>query len=375
MKKPRRQAFIRLHVSAWLLVVLAGCSKSRDSEAVPDREREEPIRVTVSAIQPWQEGASRHLPGVVRPGRRAVLSTRGNGTLQSTRVEAGDRVAAGEELAQVESRDLDAVVFAAEAHVKAAEAAHEQAVRDAERLQRLAEEDLIARNRLEHARVKQRTTAAQAENARAELTAQRVNRGYAQITAPFRGIVSEVLVDEGSFIGPGQPVLVLEDRTTLRIDIPVSRQMAGLLASNKKLSVVSPRIREPLSVRYVAIVPALETGSAGQLVRFSVENPPPALDPGQVVDVRLHSPARKDWVALPRAALIRRGQLTATLVLEPTREDALIRLRWIRIAGGTAGDDPVVPVSQGLEVGEWVVLHPAPDLRDGQPVDPERVSP
>lgn len=368
-----KQPFFIFLVSVWILLIPTGCSESPDhgTGGGPD----EPLKVTVSEIKPWREAVTRHVSGVVRPNRRAVLSTRMNGTVQSIRVNAGDRVAAGAELAHVESRDVEAALAAAEEQLTAAEAARDQAVRDADRLQRLADEDLIARQRLEHARVKQRDAGAGVEKARAEVTAQQINRSYAHIQAPFSGIVSEVLIDEGSFTGPGQPVLILEDRAVLRIDIPVSSEMAGRFASSEKLSVVNPQLPEPVSAEYVATVPALEAAAAGQIVRLCVNDPPPALQPGQVVDVLLNTAAKKKWTALPRSALIRRGQLTGALVLDQQEDEARVRLRWIRIAGGVSGDSKTLPVSQGLKRGEFVVLHPSPDLQDGQPVQPERVSP
>ena len=356
------------------LLILAGCSPSEDNHTAQEPGREEPIKVIVSEILPWQKGSNRHFSGVVRPGRRAVLSTRVNGTIRSIRVKAGDHVAAGDLLARIESRDLEAVIRAAKEQLKAAETAYDQAVRDVGRLQRLYEEDLIARNRLEQARVKQQKIEANVEKVRAELNVQRINRSYANITAPFIGIVSEVVMDEGSFTGPGQPVVIMEDRTTLRIDVPVPSTIADRLTAEKALLVVSPLISEPFAAWYVATIPALEGALAGQILRLAVKSPPPALQPGQVVDVLLNESEKKDLVALPLAALIRRGQLTGTMVLEQKQEKAFVYLRWIRTIAGEPGENDVVPVSQGLEAGEWVVLNPSPDLRDGQQVQPDRES-
>lgn len=370
-----RQTFIRLHITAWSLLVLTGCSESLDQEAALHDAQEEVVRVTVAEIQPWRKGTSRRFPGVVRPGRRAMLSTRASGTIQAIRVEAGDRVSAGDELVSVESRDVEAMLEAAESQVKAAEAAHEQTIRDVQRLQRLAAEDLIARNRLEYAQVKQREAAAQAEQARAQVRIQQVNRSYAHIAAPFDGIVSDLLLDEGTFTGPGHPVLILEDRSSVRIDVPVSARMAEQIAASEDLSIVSPLSDETFSVRYVATVPAPELGGTGQFVRLSLAEPPAVLQPGQVVDVVLTVPASTDWVALPRSALIARGQLTGTMVVDQQQEQPVVRLRWIQTADDVSDDAKTIAVTQGLAVGEHVVLNPSPKLHDGQRVDPELEAP
>lgn len=372
MKPIDRKSHLFFHFLVWSMLVLTGCSESEKNDTALGLGQDEPVEVKVAEIQPWPKSSSRHFPGVVRPGRRAMLSTRANGTIQSIHVQAGDQVTAGELMARIESRDVEAVIAAAQEQLKAAEAAHDQAVRDVGRLQRLYAEDLIARNRLEQARLKQQEIEANVEKVRAELSVQKINREYAHITAPFIGMVSEVIMDEGSFTGPGQPVLVIEDRSTLRIDVPVPAKIADRLTSGEMLSIVSPLLSEPFAARYVATIPVLEGALAGQILRLAVETPPPALQPGQVVDVVLHEAEKKDRVALPQAALIRRGQLTGTMVLTQEKGKPFVHLRWIRTVAGEAGETDFIPVSQGLKTGESVVLDPSADLRDGQHVRPVR---
>jgi len=353
------------------VLVLTGCFDSQDPDTASDPGSKEPVTVKVAEIMPWQKALPRHFPGVVSPARRAVLSTRTNGTIKSIRVEAGDQVHAGDVLVHIESRDLEAAVAGTKAQLQAAEASAAKALRDVNRLKRLYREDLIARNRLELARIKQQKSAANVEKLRAELQVQQVNRSYAHITAPFTGIVSQVVMDEGSFTGPGRPVLILEDRTALQIDVPIPSKTADQITPQDVLSVSDPSMSRPLQARYVAILPAMENASAGQVLRLSLENPPETIQPGQVVDVLLNETGQKGLVALPRAALIRRGQLTGVLVVEQKQKKTFVYLHWIRLAAQNFEENDFIPVSQGLDPGEFVVLHPSSDLRDGQQVRPE----
>jgi multidrug efflux pump subunit AcrA (membrane-fusion protein) len=112
--------------------------------------------------------------------------------------------------------------------------------------------------------------------------------------------------------------------------------------------------------------------SAGQVLRLSLENPPETIQPGQVVTVLLNETGQKGLVALPRAALIRRGQLTGVLVVEQTQNKDFVYLRWIRLAVQKSGENNFIPVSQGLDPGEFVVLNPSSDLRDGQQIRADR---
>jgi len=80
-----------------------------------------------------------------------------------------------------------------------------------------------------------------------------------------------------------------------------------------------------------------------------------------------------EWVGLPGAALIRRGELTGVLVVKSpyeqgSDEPTVVNLKWIKTAITPVNTSGLIPVSQGLEVGDRVVLNPSADLQDGQPV-------
>lgn len=336
----------------------------------------EPLQVEVAEIRPWQSPISRQYPGVLRPGQRAFLSTRLNGSVQSIQVQAGDYVQEDQVLATIESRDVQAAVRAAREQLQAAQQAHDQAVKNARRLERLYAEDLIPRNRMEQAQVRERDLEAGVARARSELRIQRVNLSYARIRAPFAGTVGEVVVDQGAFVGPGTPVLILEDRSEMHIDAPVSREIAGRLSPDYSFAVDSPLLGEPIQAAFVAVIPAQGDAAVGQILRLSLRNPPDALQPGQVVQVliRQSSSAEGDLVGLPQSALIRRGQLTSVLVVEEVDDEYVLRLRWISTTAPDTEEHDLIPVTQGLQAGEMVVLDPSLEMRDGQRVRPGELS-
>lgn len=188
------------------LLVLTGCGDTSQTAESSDQTPQ----VTVTKIQPWQQPANEMLSGVVRPGNRATLSTQVAGTLVSVDVEPGDRVEAGDLLAKTDAREINAGIAAAQANISAAASAVKQAQRDQKRLQRLYEEDLIAKVRAEQAKVKLDQLEAKRQQAKSDLEAKQRTLSYAHITAPFSGQIAETLVDAGSFVGPGTALLVLE---------------------------------------------------------------------------------------------------------------------------------------------------------------------
>lgn len=351
------------------MLLLTGCF----SEAPPSKEAASEIpSVQIAEVQAWQGAVSQKLPGVVRPGKRAVLSTRFAGTLLSVEVEPGDRVATGDLLARVDAREVTAAIAATRTKISATQAGVEQARLESQRLERLYAEDLIARVRMERAQVKYQELQAQLQAAESELEAQQANLSYTRLTAPFKGRVTETPVDTGSFVGPGQPLLIIESRDQLRVDVPVSSQVASRLAPGAQLSVIIGPQGKSLPASLISVVPALGENATGQRLRLSLETADGPLAPGQVVSVLVPNRAQQtqasEWVGLPRAALLRRGQLTGTLVVEQTSSGSVVRLEWIKLANPPANDSELVPVTQGLTVGDKVVLNPSAKLEDGQTV-------
>ncbi|MWJ28325.1 efflux RND transporter periplasmic adaptor subunit [Halomonas sp. ZH2S] len=355
--------------------MLTGCS---DEAPEPTEETAATPTVNVGEIVEWRHPSTDQLPGVVSPGKRAVLSTRVSGTLTSVPASPGDRVEKDDLLATVDAREVEAAISAAQEKVTAAQAALQQARLNSQRLQRLYAEDLIARVRTEQADVRVSELEAQLQAAQSELKAQQANRSYTRLTAPFAGQVTETLLDTGSFVGPGQPLVVLEERRRLQIDVPVSSERVEVLTPGQQLSVLSGSDGTMTEARLVSIIPALNDEGTGQRLRLSVDDPPKGLRPGQVV--RVIVPAQRfgrqgsgdAWVGLPQAALIRRGQLTGVLVVDDSNEQPTLNLRWIKTIAPPADADNLIPVTQGLAVGELVVLDPSPELQDGQTVSIQR---
>lgn len=351
------------------MLLLTGCF----SDAPPSKETvTEILDVNVADIQAWQGTVSQKLPGVVRPGKRAALSTRFAGTLLSVEVNPGDKVATGDLLATVDAREVNAAIAATRTKISAAQAGVEQARLESQRLERLYAEDLIARVRMERAQVKHEELQAQLQAAKSELEAQLANLSYTRLTAPFSGRVTETPVDSGSFVGPGQPLVIIETREQLRVDVPVSSQVAARLSPGEQLSVLIEPEGKSLPASLTSVVPALGEETTGQRLRLALETAGDQLAPGQVVSVLVPDRAQQtqasDWVGLPQAALLRRGQLTGTLVVEQASSGFVVRLEWIKIANPPDNDSELIPVTQGLAVGDKVVLNPSARLEDGQAV-------
>mgnify|MGYP000101548624 CR=1 FL=1 len=120
---------------------------------------------------------------------------------------------------------------------------------------------------------------AEVEQARAAVEAARIERDQGLLKAPFNGTISEVRVDEGEWIGPGQPVLLIGDLNTLRVEttdlneLDVARIKVGDRATVTfdalpEVSVqgtvvrIAPKSSEGAGVNYTVIIELSEVPAA-----------------------------------------------------------------------------------------------------------------
>ncbi|MCA1796473.1 MAG: efflux RND transporter periplasmic adaptor subunit [Geobacteraceae bacterium] len=343
---------------------MCACQKGESTDSPPattsDTTGKEIPEVEVAEVKLWRPDIKQRFSGIVRPNKRALLSTRMSGTLTHLHVEAGEKVEAGELLAQVDARDIVAALDAAQAQQKAAQNAHAKAQLDVQRLERLYAEDLIARNRLELARVERDSRKAALEQAHTQVRLQQTNLEYARVSAPFAGVVSEVPIDQGSFVGPGTTLVVLEDRSSFRIDAPISAQAANTLRQGTpRFLIKTQSMSQSRIAKYQDIIPSMEKRGVGLILRLQVDADDD-IRPGEVVEVTLESPqtlkssgnttSSSPTTAIPRSALIRQGQLTSVMIVEADQEESThykVHKRWIITASSNTQTQPA-------EVSEWL---------------------
>ena len=357
---------------SWILplgavaLLLPGCAEvPEDTEPLPT------LAVTVALAETREYQPVVRVAGVVQPDRRARMGTRQAGTVESVLVEAGDRVEVDQPILRVDARDLEAARTAARLQRNAARTAWEQAAQNAGRFRRLYEQELVARVRMEEAEVKAEQARGLLQQAEAELAAAEINLDYATLRAPFTGVVSEILAEEGSFVAPGPPLVIFEDRSRLRVDAGIDAASAMQVRVGQELPMSFIGIDDTVEGRVQAVLPALEDTGVGLLLRLAITSPPPGLEPGMVAELAIPTtqPSRPR-VSIPEAALIRRGQMEGVFVVEPDTDGQLrARLRWLVLAAGTADEPGRMDVERGLSGGERVVvgdrLH---QLSDNQPV-------
>lgn len=161
--------------------------------------------------------------GIVQPSRQSALGFEAGGRVAGLKVDVADRVKAGDELARLDLRTLDAQIAAARAQIREAEAAEQLSRVTFDRQKTLVDKGHASPQRLDEARANIDAARARAEAAEASVQALMARRQLSILTAPFDGVITERFLDEGAIAGPGQAIfsLVETGALELRVGIPI----------------------------------------------------------------------------------------------------------------------------------------------------------
>jgi RND family efflux transporter MFP subunit len=326
------------------LAAALACGEAPAAESPPDADAMDPgvVMVLRDTLLPDVVEAS----AVAEPMVSATLSTKLMGHVMAVLAREGERVQVGAPLVRLDARDTDARRAQAEAALRGAEAAHQEAALHAARIRALHADSAAPRAQLDAAE----TGLARAEQgmlaARAAVTEVAVLADYAEVRAPFGGVVVQRFVDPGAFVAPGTPLVRIEDASRLRVVAAVPPLAAAAVRRGTSVRVSIEGIPVAGIVEGVVPVPGASLAS----VQVLVDNRGGRFASGSAATVSLPG-ATRATLLVPIAALVRSGDLTGVRV----RSAHGTSTRWVRLgrehgvaievlSGLSAGDSIVVPV-------------------------------
>ena len=343
-------ALLRRSVPALLLAVAAALSPARASA---DSGRPLPtVRVETRELDEVYAADA-----IVESVQQATLAAQINGSVTAYYVDAGDRVKKGQVLARLDTRNSDAQVAAGRAGIAQAEAALAAAKSNYERTKSLVEQKFISQAALDKAESEYKVALAAVETARAGSVQANTARDFAEIRAPFDGIVTRRLMEIGEFANPGRAVIAVHDPAALRAVGSLPQFVLPATARVDRATIDIPSLGKTFTATRVTVLPSADPRLLSTQVRADLPSAPvPGLAPGVAAKV-LVPIGKASKRVIPAAALVRRGELIAVNVVTP---QGAPQLRQVRVGPGvrTADGQQFVEILAGLADGEQVLLNP-----------------
>ncbi len=303
--------------------------------------------------------------GTLKASSRTVVSAKILATIDEILVTAGDQVTAGQVLVRLNGKEYQARLDQAKQMLEASIANREQAQRHFERVNSLFKQQAASRSDIDMARRDVQVSVANESQSQQAVAEADVYLSYTTIIATKNGRVVDRLAEPGDTAQPGEPILVLYDASSLRLEAPVMEQVAFKLQVGDELKVYVDAIGRELDASIDEIVPQADAPSRSFLVKATL---PKSDDLYEGMFGRLRIPlGERRHLCLNDDAVVRVGQLEFVDVVLP---DGLLDRRLIK--SGQLGMPGRHEVLSGVAAGERVLLHPNASTGNGEADDQPR---
>ncbi|MFA9476185.1 MAG: efflux RND transporter periplasmic adaptor subunit [Filomicrobium sp.] len=269
------------------------------AEAGPQRPLPTPVETLTVEMQDSYQETSRYV-GRLEPARQTALAFERGGLVTSVFKDEGDRVVAGETIAQLDTAQLEATRDQLEAQERELKARRRLATLTLDRQSKLQKKGWSPEQRLDEAEASLGELTAGIDRVNAQISSIDIDIAKSNITAPFNGIVSIRSIDEGAVVAAGTPLLtVLEaDRLQARIGLPPEVAVKLDPSRTYKLGTHAGELEARIDTKR----PDLQAGTRTVTVLFDVsgESKVPF---GEIVTLALDTRIKTRGTWVPLAAL------------------------------------------------------------------------
>lgn len=320
-----------------IVVIKLKSNKEIVKDKVYQYDKTQAINVQVDTIKSKLIGVEFAYSGTFEPNKETKLSAEIQGKINDVLVDVGTFVTKGQSLIQLDNSLLKLQLQSAEVQVEGLEA-------DVKRFTVLANADAVQGVQLEKAELGLKSAKVQ----RATLLEQ-INK--TTIKAPFNGVVTAKLTEEGAFAAPGVPLLQITDISVLKFTVNVSENDLSSFQLNQTFSINADAYSDVLLSGKATMIGSKANMGSSFPVQFIVSNTSDfKIKSGMFGKVNLKSENQKTGIIIPASAIV--GSSSQPQVYKVKNGKAVLHNITIaqKIKNKTV-------VSKGLEEGDVIVTN------------------
>jgi len=324
-----------------------------------------PVSVKTIAVQSDQNNPQITASGQIQAANSANLSTRMMGFVSKIYVNVGDKVSRGQLLISINNDGLQAKRAQVNAGITEATAAYTNAEKDYTRFKNLFAENSASQKELDDMTANYEMAKARLEGAnqmKNEIDAQFT---YANIRAPFNGVVTNKFIEAGDMASPGMTLIAVESPKQFEVTAMVAESDISQIKPNVKVDVLVKSMNQSIS-GVVSEVSTSAKNTGGQyLVKIALDKTDVNILSGMFATVQFpveKTAKTKAMIMVPTSTIVVNGSLKGIYTVS---EQQTAILRWLRL-GKTYGDN--IEVLSGLNADEQYIVSAEGKLFNGAKV-------
>ena len=355
-------------------------SQQHQVMATARQERDFVPGLRVATVEANKGTVSVTLPGTTAAFAAANIYARATGYIAKRNVDIGDRVKAGDLLAELAVPELDHQISQNEATLDQLKSALQQARANRDLSQvtwnrdaPLVQKGWFTPQQGDTDRLNLQSQTAAVAAAEANVVSQenllkvlRQNRDYALVVAPFDGVITQRNVDVGSLVqgnaASGTFMFEIVQDKVIRVWVYVPQDSAFGVVPGVDAVIRVPELPDrAFSGKVTRIADALQSGTRTLLTEIDIPNPDGAFSSGIYCSVELHIPRKTPSLLVPADAVIfnRNGIQVAVA------DNGKVEIRKVDVKRDLGTQ---VEVDSGIKAGDQVILNPLVTLVEGSRV-------
>ncbi|MDB9903077.1 MAG: efflux RND transporter periplasmic adaptor subunit [Flavobacteriaceae bacterium] len=310
--------------------------------------------VTTFEVQPQVFNHYLDLQGNVKTRENVLLYPEMAGTLLTVKVKKGARVSKGQILAVIDNGGMSNQLSQLKTQAALAQTTFERQA--ALWKQKIGSEIQYLQSK------------AQAEaQANAVLQLEKV-LAKAQITAPFSGVIDQVLKDPGTVVSPGNgsEVFRLINLSNMYIEVDVPEGYLGAVTKGKKAGVYFPVLQDSVNAVVRETGNYINPNNRSFSAEIAVENPNGQIKPNLNARVHINDYTNENALLIPQSVISENAAGEQYAYVAELYNGEAIAKRHIITTGKTQGD--FVEITSGISAGDLIIKEGARSVKDAQAV-------
>lgn len=288
----------------------------------------------------------------------------------------GEEVKEGAPLFELDKKPYEEKLAAAKGVLAEAQAALAKSNIDVPRLTTLVSQNAAPQRELDAAVTSKQMNEANVASALAKVKSAELDLGYCDVSAPLAGRIGAKEVSVGSLVGKGEPTLLATISQVDPIWFYCSISEVDYLQAEKLAREAGRKMGDlPVTLiladgselqepgKWVFVDRVVDATTATIRARAEFPNSRKALRPGMFARVRISLPSEEGGILVPERAVVELQGRSFVWVIGAENKATQ---RAVGVAPNRIGPDAIV--TQGLEVGDKIVVEGLQKLREGAPV-------
>lgn len=336
---------LNLLLLGFLAMALTGCHSDESAQA--KKTHFQTIKANVQTVALGQIPLTTVVPGAVVPDKKAKITSRLIGYIKNLNLKVGQKVKRGQLLFSIDSSDVKSGINKAKAAYAQAKAGLVDAKLDYSRFEKLYSESSVSKQQFDKISLQFQVAQQNLAAAEASLSQAKSQVKYANVRAPFSGVVVQKMAVTGDLASPGQPVLILESLNSLSVQAHVAGNLYAVLRLGDEVKMLIDGQPKPVKGTIYTLVASADPSTRTHLVKLSlpsIKN----INSGTFVRV-IFVTGKRQTMVLPKTAILDRSGIQGVFVVK----QGVAYFHMVRL-GVDLGRN--IEIQSGVSLGDKVVV-------------------